>query len=212
MSKLINDFNNNIELSLHALGFKKQARGLRIYPISDDYHGSVGINKSTKYKEISFIPSVGICSKSIQDFYYKMISFKPKKELISITSITLKELTEGRYDSKWISSYEEIISEISKLTSFLVSDAIPFIKKNANLDNIIDLMVNRNYGFAEQNAYFIPICYHLSGQDQLAIEKLNFRYESIKDHTYKAADNYRDFYTNFLKYLEDGSFSPISQD
>ena len=211
MRGLVKEFNICAEKNLIEIGFKKESQGIHFYPVDNDRFGWVGLNKSTKYREIYLIPSIGIGLKSVQEFYYKIRGYKPKKDLISITGTTLEALTNKKYKSCWISSHEEIISEISKLTSFLVSDAIPFIKKNANLDNIIDLMVNKNYGFAEQNAYFIPICYHLSGQDQLAIEKLNLRYESIKDHTYKAADNYRDFYTNFLKFLEDGSFPPISE-
>ena len=124
----------------------------------------------------------------------------------------LTEISEHRYKPDWISKLEDVANEIMKMTSFLISDGIPFIKKNANLDNIIDLMVNKNFGFTHQNVYYTPICYHLAGQDELAIEALNKEFLSIQHENYAAANDFRDFYTNFLKYLEDGSFPPITQD
>ena len=211
MNSLEKEFLGQVKEPLFHLGFKRQSEGIFIFPVNEDFNGWIGLNSSTKYTDLLINPVVGIGSKKIINFFYKIRGNKPTRKIYPVINLPLKSLTNFSYKSNWICNFDDIFIEVKKMTSFINSDAIIYIQKNANFESMLDLMLNYRHGYFQQNIYFIPICYLLLNQNQKAIDYVNIEHEKLKNENHTVAESYKNFYINFLKYLEDGSFPPISQ-
>ena len=212
MSNLDKEFLKKVKEPLMHLGFKKESEGTYIYSIDDNFCGWLGLNRSTQYADILLFPLVGLSSRLAIKLFHKLRGRRPKRTILPITMIPLSNLTGEKYDPKWICSSEDILKEVDNMSSFIKLDAIPYMQKNATFECIVNLMVKHNQGHPQRAMYLIPICYHLLKQNQKAIEYAYDKNEKFKNENHLLAENYKIFFSNFLKYLEDGSLPPISSD
>ena len=211
MKGLVKEFNLCAKNNLVKIGFKKQSNDTYICDSVDDIYGWIGLNMSTKYSGIFLHPIIGLSCKRVYELHDRLMGRKIHKCVSPITILSLEELVENNYKPDWIYKQDDVSNEIKKLISFIISDALPFIKKNADIKCMIELMLKR-HGYNHLIRYYIPICYHLIHQNQKACNYAKEVYESMPSKTYSSAEDFKFFYDNFLRYLEDGSFPPISQD
>ena len=175
--------------------------GLYTVELGDDVLGWLGLNRATHKTGGSLLvnPVVGVRNQKLERVVAQLCDTKFHAYIPPSISTGVGFLMPEQHFLEWTFSPEhDPTATASELVQAVQQFGLPFMRANADLQQLLNTMMHSRFGIPDQLVYRIPVALMMLGQTKSAEAEVDKELARLADADYPAADNYRKFANAFL--------------
>lgn len=204
MKELVRAIIKETESKLSPMGFKKRAGEIfTVEPVAG-FLGWIGLNRAMRESNVVEInPVIGVRCERIEMLVAELEGEKPHPYNPPTVSVSLGYLMPDSCYRPWLfEDLPKVSDGVAGMIGAVAEYGLPFINSALSVDAIANLLLSGKYGIPHQNAYRLPVAFHLSGKNHEADERSTTYLRSLDRRTDLAAERYKKFHRNLKRLLE----------
>lgn len=181
---------------LTEIGFQKHSGDVYTQPMAHNVIGWVGLNRAVRRTDdhLEINPVVGVRYEAVERLVAELCRTRYKQYIPPTASIHLGYLTPERRYRPWLFSSDAAVGRLARdMVDAIVAYGLPFMKRNAMMENLAELLEGGAVGHAEHLAYRVPAVRVLMNDVDGALQALDRAEAALGGRHDPAAESFRSY-------------------